>query len=213
MTLPRDIGGLDVPQDDVSAATWDWARRELPEYLFNHSVRAFAWGAEIAAGEGWAFDRQILWTASLLHDLGLRRVGENTMCFEFEGAEFARRFLERRGMPATAADRAAIAIILHMQASVTLDDGVEAVLLDRSTSLDVRGAGYETVDRVRDDVMRGSRAGHSIATSSPRSDARSQSGGPARAPVSSTRSGSPTGWLARHGRRVGRHGPISRGTR
>jgi hypothetical protein len=76
------------------------------------------------------------------------------MCFEVEGAEIARRFLEREGMSAELADRVAIAIILHMQPSVTFEDGVEAVLLDRATSLDVRGAGYELVDAVRPRVMR-----------------------------------------------------------
>jgi hypothetical protein len=85
---------------------------------------------------------------------GLTRIPKNTMCFEIEGAEIARRFLERLGMPAEVADRAAIAIILHMQPSVTLEDGVEAVLLDRSTSLDVRGDGYSLVDAVRPEVMR-----------------------------------------------------------
>ena len=36
---------------------------------------------------------------------------------------------------------------------MTLDDGVEAVLLDRATALDVRGEGYELVDGVRSQVM------------------------------------------------------------
>ncbi|MBI3749297.1 MAG: HD domain-containing protein [Chloroflexi bacterium] len=152
--LPRQVAGLDVPQDRVSDATWGWAQRALPDYLFTHSVRAYCWGAAIAAGEGWRFDRQILWTASLMHDFALTRIPRNTMCFEVEGAEFARRFLERQGMAARDADRVAIAIILHMQPSVTLDDGVEAVLLDRSTSLDVRGEGYSIVDAVRPAVMR-----------------------------------------------------------
>jgi hypothetical protein len=88
-----------------------------------------------------------------MHDLGLARIPENSMCFEVEGAEIARRFLERRGMSAAAADRVAIAIILHMQPGVTLDDGVEAVLLDRATGLDVRGDGYELVDAVRPRVV------------------------------------------------------------
>jgi hypothetical protein len=57
-------------------------------------------------------------------------------------------------MPAADADVVATAIVLHMQPSVTLDDGVEAVLLDRATSLDVRGAGYETVDAVREQIVR-----------------------------------------------------------
>ena len=76
------------------------------------------------------------------------------MCFEVEGAELARRLLERMGMPPGEAERVAIAIILHMQPVVTLDDGVEAVLLDRATGLDVRGAEFELVHDVRGAVMR-----------------------------------------------------------
>jgi hypothetical protein len=152
--LPEQIGGIVVPQDEVSQATWTSAQRGLPDYLFAHSVRAYCWGAAIGQGEGLAFDRQILWVASLLHDLGLTRIPRNTMCFEVEGAEIARRFLERAGMSADRADRAAIAIILHMQPGVTPADGAEAVLLDRSTGLDVRGEGFALVDRVRTGVMR-----------------------------------------------------------
>ena len=152
--LPRRIGGIAVPRDEVSAATWAWANRSLPRYLLAHSIRAYCWGAAIAAAEGWPFSRRILWTASLFHDNGLRRLGRNTKCFEVEGAELAQRLLERMGMPADEADRVAIAIILHMQPGVTLDDGVEAVLLDRATGLDVRGAEFELVDDVRDAVVR-----------------------------------------------------------
>jgi len=152
--LPTAIGGIAVPQDDVAAKAWHWAERALPEYLLGHSVRAYCWGAAIAAGEGWSFDARILWTASLLHDYALTRIPRNTMCFEVEGAEIARRFLERAGMDPESADRAAIAIILHMRAGVTLADGVESVLLDRATGLDVRGDGFELVDAVRPAVMK-----------------------------------------------------------
>jgi HD domain len=153
-SLPGEIAGVPVPQDDVSTATWAWAHRSLPDYLLTHSVRAYCWGTAIAAGEGWTFDRRILWTASLMHDFGLTRIPRNTTCFEVEGAEIARRFLERHGLSAWDADRVAIAIVLHMQPSVTLDDGVESVLLDRATGLDVRGDGYRLVDAVRPGVMR-----------------------------------------------------------
>jgi hypothetical protein len=152
--LPRRIGGIPVPQDAVSAGTWAWANRSLPQYLLAHSVRAYCWGAAIGAGEGWTFDRRILWTSSLLHDNGLHRLGRNTMCFEVEGAELARRLLERMGMPQAEAEQVAIAIILHMQPGVTLADGVEAVLLDRATGLDVRGAEFELVRDERVAVMR-----------------------------------------------------------
>src|SRR5258705_10390838 len=152
--LPTRIASIAVPQDEVSLATWRWAQRSLPRYLLAHSVRSYCWGATIATEEGWSFDRRTLWTASLMHDLGLTRIPRNTMCFEVEGAEIARRFLQRHGLAAGDADRAAIAIILHMQPSVDLDDGVESVLLDRATGIDVRGSGHEAIAAVRTEVVR-----------------------------------------------------------
>jgi hypothetical protein len=152
--LPASIAGLPVPQDPVSGSTWRWAYGALPRYLLAHSVRSFCWGAAIGAWEGWTVDARVLWCAALFHDVGLTRIPRNTMCFEVEGAEMARRFLEREGMDAQSADRAAIAIILHMQPGVTLADGVESVLLDRGTAIDVRGVDLELVERVRGTVTR-----------------------------------------------------------
>jgi HD domain-containing protein len=152
--LPTSIAGLPVPQDDVSDASWRWAHRALPRYLLAHSVRSYCWGAAIGAWDGLTVDSQVLWSAALFHDFGLTTIPRNTMCFEIEGAEFARRTLERFGMAADTADRAAIAIILHMQPGVTLDDGVEAVLLDRGTGIDVRGVDVDLVASVRATVTR-----------------------------------------------------------
>jgi hypothetical protein len=151
--LPRAIGGIAVPSDGVSEATWRWAQRALPRYLLAHSVRSYCWGTALAEREGWSFDRRILWTAALMHDVGLTRIPRNTACFEVEGADIARRFLMGAGMDPGAADRAAKAIVLHMRPSVTLDDGVESVLLDRATSVDVRADGVELVEPVRPAVM------------------------------------------------------------
>ena len=151
--LPPQIAGIAVPGDEVSVATWRLAQRILPRYLLNHSVRSYCWGATIGVGEGWAFDRQVLWTASLLHDQGLTSLPRNDECFEVAGAARARRWLGRAGMAPEAAETVERVIVLHMQRSVALDDGVEAVLLDRATSLDVRGAGFELVDAIRADVV------------------------------------------------------------
>ena len=151
--IPRRIAGIAFPHDDVSAESWRWAHRSLPDYLLTHSVRAYCWGATIAAGEGWSFDRRILWAASLLHDSGLAHIARNRTCFEVEGADIARRFVERLGMPSDDAERVALAIVLHMQPGVTLQDGVESVLLDRATGLDVRGTEYGLVEAVRAGVV------------------------------------------------------------
>ncbi len=152
--LPSSIAGLPVPQDAISAETWRWAQSTLPRYLFTHSVRSYCWGTQIAAWEGRTFDAQVLWAAALFHDVGLTRIPRNTMCFEVEGAEIARRFLEDQGMSAEAADRAASAIILHMQPRVTPEDGIEALLLDRATAVDVRGVEFDVIEGVRASVLR-----------------------------------------------------------
>lgn len=151
--LPKSIAGIMVPQGDTSARAWSWAQHNLPDYLLTHSVRAYCWGAAIALNEGWPFDAPILWTAALFHDFGLTRIPRNERCFEVEGAEIARRFAIRNGMSADEAARVAAAIVLHMQPTVTLEDGVESVLLDRATGLDVRGEGYDLVDAVRSGVI------------------------------------------------------------
>jgi HD domain len=152
--LPNSIAGLPVPQDQVSVAAWRWAQATLPHYLLAHSVRSYCWGAQIAAWEGRTFDAQVLWTAALFHDVGLTRIPRNRLCFEIEGAEIARRFLERSGMSPEATARAAIAITLHMQPGVSPSDGIESVLLDRATAIDVRGVELDIVERVRSGVVR-----------------------------------------------------------
>ena len=151
--LPRSIGGIAVPADPVSRATWAWAQRRLPRYLLAHSVRSYCWGVTLATDEGLPFDATILWTASLIHDVGLTRIARNRVCFEFEGGRIARRVLMAEGMAAGDADRVARAIELHMAPVVTLADGAESVLLDRATGIDVRGTEFGAIDHVRDAVV------------------------------------------------------------
>ena len=148
-SLPRQIGSIEVPQDAISRAAWTWAARRLPTYLFSHSVRSYCWGAALAAREGLGFEPRILWVASLLHDVGLTRIGRTSRCFEYEGAEVARRFSQRAGLSAADAGRVATAIVLHMAPNVTLADGAESVLLDRATAVDVRHVDADLVAGLR----------------------------------------------------------------
>jgi len=152
--LPRRIAGIEVPQDAISRATWAWAQRRLPTYLFAHSVRAYVWAAALGRAEGLAYDARILWPAAVMHDVGLTTIPRNTRCFEFQGGEVARRFLVGEGMASSDAARVGRAIELHMAASVTLADGVESVLLDRATGIDVRGSEFDRIATVRDATTR-----------------------------------------------------------
>ena len=152
--IPRRIAGIEVPQDAISRAAWSWAVRRLPAYLLGHSVRTYVWGATVARDEGLDCDPQIFWPAALMHDVGLTSIPRNTRCFEFQGAEVARRFLVGQGMSIADAARVGLAIELHMAASVTPDDGVESVLLDRATGIDVRGGEIGRIATVREAAVR-----------------------------------------------------------
>jgi hypothetical protein len=150
--LPSHIGDIAVPRDRISAASYALAARRLSNYLLAHSVRSYCWGAAIAAHEGLNFEPRILWPAALLHDIGLTRIARSNLCFEYAGAEVARRFVIGEGMSAHDADRVARAIVLHMAPNVTPADGVEAFLLDRATAVDVRGVGADLVAGIRGPV-------------------------------------------------------------
>jgi hypothetical protein len=152
--FPVRVGSIEVPRDRISREAWDGAASQLPAYLFAHSVRSYCWGVALAGHDGLAFDAPVLWVASLLHDVGLTRIGRASRCFEYEGAEIARRFALRAGMPAHEADRVAAAIIAHMAPGVTLADGAESVLLDRATAVDVRHVRAELVRDIRGPIDR-----------------------------------------------------------
>jgi hypothetical protein len=152
--MPRRIAGIELPQDEISTATWVWANRRLPTYLLAHSVRAYLWAATLGREEGLDFEARILWPAALMHDVGLTRIPRNTRCFEFQSAEVARRFLVGQGMARSDADRVGLAIELHMAPSVTLADGVESILLDRATGIDVRGSEFDQIAAVREAATR-----------------------------------------------------------
>jgi hypothetical protein len=152
--LPQDIGPAAVPQDAVSKAIWVWAHGRLPRYVLAHSIRVYAWAMTLGRDEELSVDAPVLWAASLMHDVGLARIPRNTRCFEFQGAEVARRFLIGAGMRKPDAERVGRAIELHMAPVVTLADGVESVLLDRATGIDVRGGEIELIAALRHAVMR-----------------------------------------------------------
>jgi len=67
------------PSSALTRAAEVQAHRRLSPALLNHSYRTFAFGAALGALENLAFDRELLFAAALLHDVGLptavRQVG------------------------------------------------------------------------------------------------------------------------------------------
>jgi hypothetical protein len=152
--LLEPLPPIDLPRDDVATAAATLNLRAAPEFLANHSFRAFAWGAWFGRRDAIDFDAETLWVASVLHDIGLTDAGRGSACFEVDGGEAAAAFLRERNAPEETMEIVKRAIVLHMQPAVSADEGPIAFLLDAGVSCDVSGRRYEELDAgFRDAVL------------------------------------------------------------
>jgi len=131
--------GLPAPDSTVARRTLELVGDREPAFLVNHSIRSYAWAVGLASVDRLEFDPEVLYVAALLHDIGLVPEFDVGGCFEFDGAEYAKRFALEAGLPAAPARAIRDAIVLHMAADVPPDARSESLLLADSTGTDVRG--------------------------------------------------------------------------
>jgi len=140
---PVDPDAL-VPPDSAAARAAETELRELaPPYMVHHSLRTYWFSRLLGEASGLAFDDEVLYVASLAHDLGFfgphARATPDAECFTIRGADAALALAARHGWEPARAERAAEAITFHVNGAVALDDGHEAFLMQRGVLLDVAG--------------------------------------------------------------------------
>lgn len=130
-----------------------------PPYLFNHCLRAYYWARLLDDGCQ-PLDDEALFTALMLHDLGLtddhRLIGDKEQCFTIVGARKAWELAEKHQWSGQRANIAAEAITLHLNVSVHSRHGKEAQLLRAGSGGDVAGLGLDMlpVDQIESVVAR-----------------------------------------------------------
>ena len=109
----------------------------------NHSHRTFAWGAALAAHDGLAYDREVAYVASLLHDLFWERPTEppEPHCFTLPAVERATALCSSEGWAEARSKAAAEAITLHLNVWPSRD-APEAYVVFVGARLDVVGYRY-----------------------------------------------------------------------
>jgi hypothetical protein len=120
----------------------------------NHSHRTYAWGALLASHDGLSFDREVVYVASLLHDLYAEHpsVLPYPHCFTLPEAERAQQLTESTGWEERRRRAAAEAITLHANLWPPRDSP-ESYVVFAGARLDVVGYRYwdlhpETVQAV-----------------------------------------------------------------
>ena len=94
------------------------ARRRLSPALLNHSYRTYAFGAALGELESLDVDRELLFAAALLHDVGLPTPVPQ-VDFTRASARVARDVAEDVGLSTAATDTLRTAITLHHSPGVT----------------------------------------------------------------------------------------------
>jgi hypothetical protein len=152
------VKNLAIPPTPAAVEAKKVCAQLVPVPLRNHSFRTFAWATIIAENERIEHDCEVLFVASMLHDVGLsdrHSSGVNPGCFTVIGKNLTLQIRDRVGWSETSCRAAAESITLHVNPRVPLDDGPEAHLLARATRFDVIGNNYRGIDQVtRADVVR-----------------------------------------------------------
>jgi HD domain len=130
-----------VPPDSSLARDAEVAAQDLlTRALLNHSRRAYAWGAAIAALDGITFDRELLYLAAMFHDTGLPSPVPR-VDFTVRSAALARDFTDSRHVPAHDRELVANAIAMHHTPGVGVESGAEAYLLSAAQRSTCSGCG------------------------------------------------------------------------
>jgi hypothetical protein len=148
-----DPARLAPPDSSLARDAQQAAEDLLTPVLRNHSHRAYAWAAAIAARRGISFDREVLYLAAMFHDTGLPSPVAR-VDFTVRSAALVREFADRHGVPADRREVVTNAIAMHHTPGVGLQAGPEAYLMSAGAAVDVFGArSNELPDAVRRHVL------------------------------------------------------------
>ncbi|WP_280213200.1 HD domain-containing protein [Nocardia cyriacigeorgica] len=132
------------PDSRLTRRAFELAESVYCGELQQHCLRCWYFGTAFAQMAGHRFDPELLYVATLLHDIALtdpyRPTPEQSPCFAAHGGTVARAQLLTWGAAAEFADLVEEAIDLHMDVRVDPAQGVEAHLLHAAAHLDVAGS-------------------------------------------------------------------------
>lgn len=139
--IPAQVAGVSLPRTPRALAAVAYARANCPQYLFNHCMRTYLFGALRLAGEKRPYRAEDAFVAAALHDLGLLPAFESARgSFETDGANAAEQWARQHGVPQAQADLIWHAVQMHDGAwALTRRQGPEAMLVALGAATDVVG--------------------------------------------------------------------------
>ena len=112
--MSETIAGIKIPDSKMAKDLTELIRDKEPDLLYHHSRRVFLFGALTGQRKGLAYDPELLYVGAMFHDIGLTEQYRHSMLrFEVDGANAARDFLRKYGVPESSVEMVWDAIALH----------------------------------------------------------------------------------------------------
>ena len=148
------IAGVPIPDSSLARDATEFVRDVSTQLLFDHSRRVFLWGSLQGEQLGLDYDPELLYVGAMFHDIGLveghRSEHER---FEIDGANAARAFLERHGLPEDAVMTVWESIALHTTPEVPSYKEPEVRLVTLGVEYDVLGLHFDELSGEQRDAV------------------------------------------------------------
>jgi hypothetical protein len=151
----NSIAGIPIPDSTLARDATQFVADVSTQLLFDHSRRVFLWASLQGEQLGLHYDAELLYVGAMFHDVGLveghRSEHER---FEIDGANAARAFLERHGLPEERVMTVWESIALHTTPEVPRYKQPEVRLVTLGVEYDVLGLHFDELStQQRDEVL------------------------------------------------------------
>src|SRR6476620_2863856 len=148
---------LVLPTGPLAHASLTLARSSESPPILDHSIRSFLFARLLAEHEGClndaAYDEELLFAATVMHDLGLGKHARAEARFEVEGADLAAAVLREQGVVEADVDRVWEAIALHSSHGLAERRGLLTYLTYKGVFIDAGPLADAVADGLREEVL------------------------------------------------------------
>jgi HD domain-containing protein len=148
------IAGITIPDSAIAREATEFVREVSTQLLFDHSRRVFLWGSLQAERLSVDYDAELFYVGAMFHDVGLleghRSEHER---FEIDGANAARAFLERHGLPEEQVMTVWESIALHTTRQVPNYMQPEVRLVALGVQYDINGSDFDSLTAEQRDAV------------------------------------------------------------
>ncbi|GGB02130.1 HD domain-containing protein [Puia dinghuensis] len=152
----KKVAGIIIPDSKIATQATELLLEHGTEFIYNHSLRVFLFSSLNAQRNNLEHDSELLYVASVFHDLGLvPHYSSPDLRFEVDGANAARDFLTVHGIAKDKLQLVWDTIALHTTIGIAEHKENEVALMYSGVGLDVMGEGYENLNTAnREEIVK-----------------------------------------------------------